>query len=311
MPRGSKAAYTDKQKRQAEHIEEGYKESGTSDAEAERRAWATVNKESGGGKKSGSGRKAAAKKSSKRAAKKSSSGSRKGAAKKSSKRAAKKTSSRGRKAAKKSYVRRRARLSIVVPVALHEPVEPLPVEEPDDAVQQRAEIVPVAMPVELARRGDRTHVAQAHEALAALAAEPLHRKHEAEVLAEPASLVVTADRGPVRAPAEHDAGVDRAQVIHRVDHQRGDPNPRRRAAHADPGRADRDVVAGQRTIDRIECVRMDHRIRVHERDPVGAGFARTAVASGGDRAPGHVDDPATGNAARFPPCRRSTRCPRR
>ena len=53
MPRGSKDAYTDKQKRQAEHIEEGYKKEGISDDEAERRAWATVNKESGGGKKSG------------------------------------------------------------------------------------------------------------------------------------------------------------------------------------------------------------------------------------------------------------------
>ncbi|KQY97293.1 plasmid stabilization protein [Pseudolabrys sp. Root1462] len=56
MPRGSKAAYTSKQKRKAEHIEEGYEKRGTSKKEAERRAWATVNKESGGGKKSGSGR---------------------------------------------------------------------------------------------------------------------------------------------------------------------------------------------------------------------------------------------------------------
>jgi plasmid stabilization system protein ParE len=53
---GSKAKYTDKQKRQAEHIEEGYKKRGVSTKEAEARAWATVNKESGGGKKSGSGR---------------------------------------------------------------------------------------------------------------------------------------------------------------------------------------------------------------------------------------------------------------
>jgi hypothetical protein len=57
MPRGDKSAYTDKQKRQAEHIEEGYEERGVSEKEAERRAWATVNKQSGGGKKSGSGRK--------------------------------------------------------------------------------------------------------------------------------------------------------------------------------------------------------------------------------------------------------------
>lgn len=61
MPRGSKSSYTDKQKRQAEHIEEGYEEKGISKAEAERRAWATVNKVSGGGKKSGSGRKNAKK----------------------------------------------------------------------------------------------------------------------------------------------------------------------------------------------------------------------------------------------------------
>lgn len=56
MPRGDKSSYTDKQKRQAEHIEEGYEKRGVSDKEAEKRAWATVNKESGGGEKSGSGR---------------------------------------------------------------------------------------------------------------------------------------------------------------------------------------------------------------------------------------------------------------
>jgi plasmid stabilization system protein ParE len=56
MPRGDKDAYTEKQKRQAEHIEEGYEERGVSEDEAERRAWATVNKMTGGGKKSGSGR---------------------------------------------------------------------------------------------------------------------------------------------------------------------------------------------------------------------------------------------------------------
>ena len=56
MPRGDKSSYTDKQKRKAEHIEEGYEKRGVSNEEAERRAWATVNKESGGGKKSGSGR---------------------------------------------------------------------------------------------------------------------------------------------------------------------------------------------------------------------------------------------------------------
>ena len=56
MPRGDKSSYTNKQKRQAEHIEEGYEKSGASKKEAERRAWATVNASSGGGKKSGSGR---------------------------------------------------------------------------------------------------------------------------------------------------------------------------------------------------------------------------------------------------------------
>jgi plasmid stabilization system protein ParE len=56
MPRGDKSKYTDKQRRQAEHIEEGYRDRGVAEGEAERRAWATVNKESGGGKKSGSGR---------------------------------------------------------------------------------------------------------------------------------------------------------------------------------------------------------------------------------------------------------------
>ena len=55
MPQGDKDKYTDKQKRKAEHIEEGYEDRGTPKDEAERRAWATVNKESGGGNKSGSG----------------------------------------------------------------------------------------------------------------------------------------------------------------------------------------------------------------------------------------------------------------
>ena len=72
MPQGDKSSYTDKQKRKAEHIEEGYEKRGTSEKEAERRAWATVNKEDKGGKKSGSGR---GKKSSKASARK---GGRKG-----------------------------------------------------------------------------------------------------------------------------------------------------------------------------------------------------------------------------------------
>jgi len=62
MARGDKSAYTDKQKRQAEHIEESYESRGVGHEEAERRAWATVNKEDGGGNKSGSGRSLAAKK---------------------------------------------------------------------------------------------------------------------------------------------------------------------------------------------------------------------------------------------------------
>jgi hypothetical protein len=56
MPRGDKSSYTGKQQRQAEHIEESYESRGVPEHEAERRAWATVNKETGGGKKSGSGR---------------------------------------------------------------------------------------------------------------------------------------------------------------------------------------------------------------------------------------------------------------
>jgi plasmid stabilization system protein ParE len=57
MPQGDKGAYTDKQKRQAEHIEEGYEKRGVSAHTAKQRAWATVNKHDGGGKKHGRGRK--------------------------------------------------------------------------------------------------------------------------------------------------------------------------------------------------------------------------------------------------------------
>lgn len=57
MPRGEKSKYTDKQERKADHIAEGYEEKGVSEKEAERRAWATVNKQDGGGKApGGSGR---------------------------------------------------------------------------------------------------------------------------------------------------------------------------------------------------------------------------------------------------------------
>ena len=90
MPRGDKGAYTDKQKRQAEHIEESYEESGVSAKEAAKRAWATVNKESGGGKKSGSGR---GKKGNKSAARK---GGKKGGKKAAKKSSAKKSSSKKR-----------------------------------------------------------------------------------------------------------------------------------------------------------------------------------------------------------------------
>jgi plasmid stabilization system protein ParE len=64
MPRGDKSAYTDKQKRKAEHIEDGYKRRGVGSREAERRAWATVNRQDGGGKKAGSGRRRGTKSSS-------------------------------------------------------------------------------------------------------------------------------------------------------------------------------------------------------------------------------------------------------
>lgn len=56
MPQGDKGSYTSKQKRKAEHIEEGYEKRGVAKKEAEKRAWATVNKSDKGGKKSGSGR---------------------------------------------------------------------------------------------------------------------------------------------------------------------------------------------------------------------------------------------------------------
>jgi plasmid stabilization system protein ParE len=94
MPRGDKSAYTDKQKRQAEHIEEDYEERGVPDEEAERRAWATVNAMTGGGKKSGSGR---GKKVNKAPARK---GGRKGG--KAAAKSRKSSKSSGKKAAKKS-----------------------------------------------------------------------------------------------------------------------------------------------------------------------------------------------------------------
>ncbi|MGI8731914.1 MAG: plasmid stabilization protein [Pyrinomonadaceae bacterium] len=88
MPRGDKGAYTDKQKRRAEHIEDSYEEKGVSSKEAASRAWATVNKESGGGKKSGSGR---GKKENRSASKK---GGKKGGKKAGTKKSATKSTSK-------------------------------------------------------------------------------------------------------------------------------------------------------------------------------------------------------------------------
>jgi hypothetical protein len=68
MPRGDKSKYTGKQERKADHIAEGYRKRGVSKDEAKRRAWATVNKEDKGGKKSGSGRGKTSNKSSSRKA---------------------------------------------------------------------------------------------------------------------------------------------------------------------------------------------------------------------------------------------------
>ena len=78
MPQGDKSSYTSKQKRKAAHIEEGYEKRGVSTKEAEKRAWATVNKSDKGGKKSGSGRgKKSSKASSRKGGKKSAGGKKK------------------------------------------------------------------------------------------------------------------------------------------------------------------------------------------------------------------------------------------
>src|SRR6478672_11677461 len=100
MPRGDKSKYTGKQERQAEHIEEGYEDRGVSKDEAERRAWATVNKMSGGGKKSGSGR---GRKTNKGPARK---GGKLGGASRKRSAAKKSAKSTGRKTAKKSTGRK-------------------------------------------------------------------------------------------------------------------------------------------------------------------------------------------------------------
>lgn len=109
MPRGDKSSYTDKQKRRAEHIEDGYEKRGVGKKEAARRAWATVNQESGGGKKSGSGRGKAENRSA------SKTGGRKGGAaaaarpKAAKKKAAKKAAaSRKKSTARKTAVRKKS-----------------------------------------------------------------------------------------------------------------------------------------------------------------------------------------------------------
>jgi hypothetical protein len=117
MPRGDKSKYTDKQERQAEHIEEGYKEQGVSEDEAESRAWATVNKMTGGGKKKGGSgygkkvNKGPAKKGGKKGGKASasrSSAARSASAKKAAKtRASKKSSGKKKSGAKKSGARKK------------------------------------------------------------------------------------------------------------------------------------------------------------------------------------------------------------
>ena len=101
MARGDKSKYTDKQKRKAEHIAEGYEDRGVGKKEAKRRAWATVNKDSGGGEKSGSGR---GKKASNAASKKGGRiGGKKAAASRKKKSAAKRKA--GKKGGRKSKSR--------------------------------------------------------------------------------------------------------------------------------------------------------------------------------------------------------------
>lgn len=95
MPRGDKSKYTGKQKRKAEHIEEGYEKRGVSKKESERRAWATVNKQEGGGKKGGSGSKGG------KAKKRSSSSSKGRSSSKGKSSSGKKSSSRSKSSRKK------------------------------------------------------------------------------------------------------------------------------------------------------------------------------------------------------------------
>ena len=109
--RGGKDAYTEKQQRQAEHIEEGYLEKGVGKDEAESRAWATVNAIHGGGKRSGSGRgrkvnKAPMRKGAKKAAAKR----RTSPARSTSKSTKKTTARKGARSAKATTTRRSPRV---------------------------------------------------------------------------------------------------------------------------------------------------------------------------------------------------------
>lgn len=78
MPRGDKSSYTSRQKRKAEHIEEGYMRRGVSGKEAAARAWATVNKESGGGERGGARKSASAKKAARKSSARRAASARKG-----------------------------------------------------------------------------------------------------------------------------------------------------------------------------------------------------------------------------------------
>ncbi len=108
MPRGDKSSYTDKQKRQAEHIEEGYEKRGASKKEAESRAWATVNKTTKGGKKSGGGRGKAEDHSPERKGGRIGGKAKKASSKKTTKKAATKKSAAKKTVSKKTAARKKA-----------------------------------------------------------------------------------------------------------------------------------------------------------------------------------------------------------
>jgi len=108
MPRGDKSSYSSRQKRKAAHIEKGYERRGVSKKTAAKRAWATVNKQEGGGAKKRSTRKTAAKKGRKTAARKS---GRKTTRKTAARKGARKTTARktARKSTRRKTARKRAR----------------------------------------------------------------------------------------------------------------------------------------------------------------------------------------------------------